>query len=81
MEHDFPSRSRAKISGSNGISEKVVLFFRMEYFKRKFVFISSSKPSFICTYGKRDSGTKFTNRKFCLPFAETVERLVCLCEW
>ena len=34
MEHDFLSRSRGKISGSNGISEKVVLFFRMEYFKQ-----------------------------------------------
>ena len=29
--------SQRKISGSNGTSEKVVLFFRMEYSKRKFV--------------------------------------------
>ena len=43
-----------KISESNGISEKVVLFFRMEYCKRKFVFISSSKPSLIPVSGLRD---------------------------
>ena len=30
--------SQRKISGSNGTSEKVVLFFRTKYSKRKFVF-------------------------------------------
>ena len=38
MAHDFLCRSRWKISGSNGTSEKVVLFSRTEYSKRKFVF-------------------------------------------
>ena len=38
MEHDILGHSIAgKISGSNGTSEKVVLFFRTEYSKRKFV--------------------------------------------
>ena len=31
----------------------------------------------ICRNGKRDSVTKFTSLKFCLPFAQTVNQLVC----
>ena len=41
-----------KISGSNGTSERVVLFFPTEYFKQKFVF-HSSKPSLIPVSGLR----------------------------
>ena len=33
----FGSASQRKISGSKGTSGKVVLFFRMKYFKQKFV--------------------------------------------
>ena len=36
-----------KISGSKGTSERVVLFFRMEYSKRKYSCSISSKPSLI----------------------------------
>ena len=65
-----------KISGSNGTSEKVVLFFRTEYSKRKFVFDffkaifdTSFRPSrsffeLICASGKRDSGAKFPSPEF-----------------
>ena len=45
--------SQRKISGSNGTSEKIVLFFRMEYPKRKSVFMISSKPSLIPVSGLR----------------------------
>ena len=39
MEHNFLGRfSKKKISGGNGTSEKLVVFFRTEYLKRKFVF-------------------------------------------
>ena len=38
MEHAFFGSFQQKISGSNGTSEKVVLFFRTEYSNRKFVF-------------------------------------------
>ena len=38
MEHEFFGRSSIKISGSYGTSEKVVLFFRTECSKRKFLF-------------------------------------------
>ena len=38
MEHDFFGRSSRTFPGSNGTSEKVVLFFRTEYSKWKFVF-------------------------------------------
>ena len=72
-----------QISGSNGTSEKVVLFFRTEYFKRKFVFHffkaifdTSFRPS-RSFFDKRDSGAKFTSPEFCVPFAQTVERPVC----
>ena len=41
-----------KISGNNGTSEKVVLFFPTEYSKQKFVF-HSSKPSLIPVSGLR----------------------------
>ena len=39
--------SQRKISGSNGTSEKIVLFFRTEYPNRKSVFMISSKLSLI----------------------------------
>ena len=39
MEHDFFGRSRGKFPGATErTSEKVVLFFRTEYSKQKFVF-------------------------------------------
>ena len=38
MENDVLGRCGGKISGSTGTSEKVVLFFRTERSKRKFVF-------------------------------------------
>ena len=38
MEHAFFCSFQRKITGSNGTSEKVVLFFGMEYSTRKFVF-------------------------------------------
>ena len=82
-----------KISGIHGISEKVVLFFHTECWKRKFVFhffnkaifdtcFRLSRPFFgkwscKCTNGKRDSRTKVTSLKFCLPFTQTVHRPVC----
>ena len=81
-----------KISGSNGTSEKVVLFFRTEYSKREFVFHffkaifdTSFRPSrsffeLICASGKRDSGAKFTSPEFWVPFAQTVDRPVCPCK-
>ena len=38
MEHDFLGLSSGKFPEINGTSEKVVLFFPTEYYKRKFVF-------------------------------------------
>ena len=38
IKHGFSCRSSGKISGSNGTSEKEVLYFRTECFKRKFVY-------------------------------------------
>ena len=75
-----------KISGSNG-----TYFFRTECSKRKFVFHifkaifdtsfrlrgRFSVVEMICTYGKRNSGMKFTSPEFCLPFPQTVNRSVC----
>ncbi|CAH3025521.1 unnamed protein product [Porites evermanni] len=34
----------------------------------------------ICINGKHESGTIFTIPEFCFPFAQTVNRLVCLCK-
>ena len=45
--------SQRKISGSNGTSEKVVLFFRMECSKRKYSCSISSKLSLIPVSGLR----------------------------
>ena len=81
MEHAFFGSFQLKISGSNGTSEKVVLFFRTEYSNRKFAFLffqaislipvsglrgrfPVNRTDLICTYGKRDSGAKFTSPKF-----------------
>ena len=73
-----------KISGSNGTSEKVVLFFPTEYFKQKFVFhffkaifdtsfrpsrSFSDKENWFAQCCKRESGAKFTSPEFCVPFA------------
>ena len=70
------------LSGINGTSDKVVLFFRTEFSKRRFVFhffkaiddtsFRSSRSFFgkcnwFCANGKRDSGKKFTSPEFCLP--------------
>ena len=46
MEHEFFGRSSTKISGSYGTSEKVVLFFRTECSKRKFLFHFFNKAIF-----------------------------------
>ena len=50
-EHDYLHGSfQRKISGSNGTSGKVVLFFRTEYSKRKFIFyfLKTSSIPFVC---------------------------------
>ena len=81
-----------KISGSNGTSEKVVLFFRTEYSKRKFVFDffkaifdTSFRPS-RSFFGKwnwfvqcstRFRGEIYPSWILTVPFAQTVDRLVC----
>ena len=39
------------------------------------------KMKLICTNSKHDSGTKLTSPEFCVPFAQTVDRLVCPCKW
>ena len=84
-----------KISESKGTSDKEVLFFRTERYKRKTVFhffkamlipVSGLRGRFTvngtdCANGKRDSGMKFTTPEFCEPFAQTVDRLVCPCKW
>ena len=46
MEHEFFGRFSTKISGSYGTSEKVVLFFRTECSKRKFLFHFFNKAIF-----------------------------------
>ena len=84
-------RGTRKMSGDNGTSDKVVLFFPTECSKRKFVF-HSSKPSLtpvsrlrsrfsigmklIWTNGKRDSTTKLISPEF----VQTVNRPVCPCK-
>ena len=85
-----------KISGSKGTPERVVLFFRTAYSKRKLVFhffqshlwyqsqafaVAFQEMELICTYCKRDSGTKFTSPEFCLLFAWTENTPVCRCKW
>ena len=53
-EKHFIESFQWKISGSNGTSKKVVLFFRSECSKRKFVFhFFNSKPSLIPVSGLR----------------------------
>ena len=85
-----------KMSGSNGTSEKVVLFFRTEYSKPKFAFYFS-KPSLIPVRPSRSfSGkwnwfaqmvneipgrSKFTSPEFCVPFAFAVDWPACPCKW
>ena len=79
-----------KIPGSNGTSEKVVLFpdkmFQTEnscpiFSKSSLTPVSRlaavfRKMKLICTNGKRDSGTKLTSPEFCLQFTQTVNRAV-----
>ena len=68
-----------KISGSNG-----TYFFRTVFHIFKAIFDTSFRlrgrflvVEMICTYGKRNSGMKFTSSEFCLPFPQTVNRSVC----
>ena len=73
-------------------SEKVVLFFPGRMFQREICvpFVKShldtsirpsqsffGKGNWFVECCKRDSVTKFTSLKFCLPFAQTVNQLVC----
>ena len=89
--------SQRKISGSDGTSEKVVLFFPMEYSKQKFVFhffkaiigvsLTTLRPFPVkgtdLYSGKRDSSswTRFTSPELCEPFTQTVNRPVYQCKW
>ena len=89
--------SKRKISGSNGTSEKVVLFSRWNTPNRSSCSISSKASlvsvSRLCgrfpvkgtdLYScKRDSssGTRFTSPELCEPFTQTVNRPVHQCKW
>ena len=87
MEQYFSSRFSGKFPGAKEYLKQVVMFFRSEPSKRKFMFHffkANFDTSFvyaleavfrqmelICANDTRDSGTKFTNPKFCLSFAFT----------
>ena len=53
MEHAFFGSFQQEISGSNGTSEKLVLFFRKEYSNRKFAFHFFQAISLIPVSGLR----------------------------
>ena len=70
-----------------GAPEKVVLFLRTEYSKRKSVFHFQPlaaiiwQKELISTDDKRDRGAKFTSPEVCVPFALPVNRPVFPCKW
>ena len=87
MEQYFSSPFSGKFPGAKECLKQVVMFFRSEPSKRKFMFHffkANSDTSFvyalaavfrqmelICANDTSDSGTKFTNPKFCLSFTFT----------
>ena len=73
--------------------EKVVLFLRTEYSKRKSVFHFQALAAIIWqkelistndkrgAKGERERGAKFTSPEVCVPFALSVNRPVFPCKW
>ena len=97
MEHDFLGRvvSVANFREQRNIgkgspifpdemfqTEIRVPFFQSHLWHHLYAFaVVFRKMKLICTNSKHDSGTKLTSPEFCVPFAQTVDRLVCPCKW
>ena len=82
MEHDYFKSFQWELSWSNITSEQVVLISS----KHSLILVLGLWAHFLtngalCTNGKRDFGTKFSGPDFLIPFAQTVNQLVCPCNW
>ena len=97
MKHNFSGRLGGEFLGVMEHLRRLSCFPERNVFDKHYFVFHFSKPSlywyfrlsrlffhkwnwFVQTV-KCDSGTKFTNPEFCLPFTQTVNQPVCPCKW
>ena len=69
------------LSSGNSCTNRVSLVKHYLWYQFQTFAVLFRKMELICTNGKSDSGTKYIGPEFCVPFAQTVNRPVCPCQY